>query len=131
MRQDQYERLQHLEEKLTDVFISEAQPEGWPGAGLAPAALDQQARGDRYWCKKNAVATLSLVQRVAMLIGQVQLAGAGTTAPTSGEPSVADEARDNLDAEVKAAEKDAARLLDRLTKGTAGPKLDRKAHGKS
>jgi hypothetical protein len=81
MRQDQYERLQQLEEKLTDVFIGEAEPEKWPGAGLDAGAMDQKTRGDRYWVKKNAVATLSLMQRVGTLIGVVQLRGAGTTPP--------------------------------------------------
>jgi hypothetical protein len=81
MRQDQYEKLQQLEEQLTDAFLGEAEPAKWPGAGVDPGAMDQKTRGDRYWCKKNAVATISLVQRVGTLIGQVQLRGAGTTPP--------------------------------------------------
>jgi len=82
MRQDQFERLQQLEERLIDVAIEEADPDQWPGKGVAVAAMDQQTRGDRYWVKKNAVATISLAQRVGVLMSSVQ--GFGTT-PTAEE----------------------------------------------
>lgn len=129
MRQDQYERLQALEEKLTDVFLGEAEPEKWPGAGLEAGAMDQQTRGDRYWCKKNAVATLSLVQRVGNLIGQVQGAGTGTTPP--GGEGEDGEGRDHLDAEVRAAEKEAERLMRELTTGKGKAAFDQRVHGRS
>jgi len=123
MRQDQYEKLQELTEKLTDAFIGEADPSVWPGHGVAIAAMDQQTRGDRYWCKKNAAATLSVIVRTTNLIGIIQMRGAaggagGVTEPQQGEKE------DGLDAEMKAAEKEATRLLDQLQKSTA------KAHGK-
>jgi len=113
MRQDQYERLVKLEEELADVFIFEAETKNWSGAGLMPNAMDQQTRGDRYWCKRNAVATLSLMQRVASLVGAVQQRGTGTT-PAPDEP---DEHESNLDAEVRDAEKEAARLMRDLQRG--------------
>lgn len=129
MRQDQYEKLQAIEEKLVDVLVKEAEPEKWPGHGLDPGAMDQQTRGDRYWCKKNAVATLSLVQRVGVLIGQVQQHGAGTSPPDGeGEDG---EAKDHLDDEVKAAEKEAAKLLATLQSGAGKAAFDRKVHGRS
>ena len=31
MRQDQYERLMKLEEKLMECFLGEADPDVWPG----------------------------------------------------------------------------------------------------
>lgn len=127
MRQDQYERLQALEEKLMDVFLVEAEPDKWPGHGIEPAAMDQQTRGDRYWCKKGAVATLSLAQRVATTIGQVQLAGAGTAPPQDGEV----EREDQLDAEIKAAEKEAARLMSELQTGSKKMAFDKRVHGRS
>lgn len=134
MRQDQYERLQALSEKLTDVLLHEAEPEKWPGHGLDPGAMDQKTRGDRYWCKKNAVATISLAQRVGALIGQVQVAGAGTTppdAPADGEDGGAGAARDHLDAEVQAAEQEAARLLKELQSGAGKAAFDQRVHGRS
>lgn len=129
MRQDQYEKLQQLEEKLADVFIGEAEPDKWPGHGIDPSAMDQQTRGDRYWVKKNAVATLSLMQRVATTIGQVQLRGAGTTPPIPAEGE--ETAHDQLDAEIASAEKEAARLMKELTTGAGKEKFDRKVHGKA
>lgn len=111
MRQDQYERLQALEEKLTDVFLEEAEPDHWSGAGLLPNELDQKARGDRYWCKKNAVATLAVVQRIGAVVQAIGMAGDGD-----------DEA--GIDGEVAAAEKEAARLLSKLQERGA------RAHGK-
>lgn len=128
MRQDQYERLQELEEKLTDVLIGEVEPSKWPGHGLDAGAMDQQTRGDRYWCKKNAVATISLVQRVGVLIGQVQLRGAGTTPPAEGEQA-SEGQQDHLDDEVIAAEKEAAKLLKDLQDGSKKQEFDRRVHG--
>lgn len=128
MRQDQYEKLQALEEKLADVFIGEAEPEQWPGHGIAPSAMDQKTRGDRYWVKKNAVATLSLMQRVATTIGQVQLRGAGTTPETSSGDG---EAQDHLDDEVRGYEKEAATLLREMQEGAKKTVFDRKVHGRA
>jgi hypothetical protein len=128
MRQDQYEKLQQLEEQLTDAFIGEAVPEKWPGAGMDPGAMDQKTRGDRYWCKKNAVATLSLVQRVGTLIGVVQLRGAGTTPPAAegaeGQP-------DHLDDEIASAEKEAKQLMRELQSGVGKAAFDKRVHGRA
>jgi hypothetical protein len=118
MRQDQFERLITLEEQLTDVFIGEAEPTTWSGTGLLPKEMDQQTRGDRYWCKRNAVATLSLVQRVASLVGAVRDRGAGTTPAAPTEEG--EEAHDDLEAAVVDAEREAARLMRQLGKAARG-----------
>lgn len=111
MREDQYLKLQALEEKVTDQFLFEADPTNWTGDGIAPAAMTQDQRGDRYWCKKNAVATISLAIRIGTLIGKIQLAG-GTTPPAEGGAEGGDPSGEGLlDAEVNAAEKEAKRLL--------------------
>jgi len=127
MRQDQFERLQQLEERLIDVAIEEADPDQWPGKGVAVAAMDQQTRGDRYWVKKNAVATISLAQRVGVLMGSVQGFGTTPTAEEGGDK----QQHDHLDAEVKAAEKEAQRLLKALQSGEGKAQFDRRVHGKS
>lgn len=121
MRQDQYEKLQALTEKLTDAFISEADPDVWPGHGVAIAVMDQQTRGDRYWCKKNAAATLSVIVRTTNLIGIIQLRGAAG-APGGVKDQEPEES--SLDAESKAAEKEALRLLAKLQSSM------KKVHGK-
>ncbi len=111
MRQDQYEKLQALTEKLTDAFLWEAEPERWSGHGLSPNGMSTQERGDRYWCKKNAVATAALIHRTLSLVGRIQQAsvlGAGGAAGEVTEPE------DGLDAEVAAAEREGNRLLERV-----------------
>lgn len=120
MRQDQFERLQALAEKLTDAFLEEADPDAWPGAGVALANLDQQTRGDRYWCKKNAAATLSVITRVTSLTDVIRrqtagLGGAAAVEPASDEP-------DGLDGEIRAAEKQATAMLAKIQKATAARK---------
>jgi hypothetical protein len=125
MRPDQYSKLQDLSARLVDVFVQEAEPENWPGHDVLPAEMDQQTRGDRYWCKKNAVATLSLICRMDNLAHTSKTpagAGLGNDDPAS---------ENLLDAEIKAAEKDATKLLDSLQRTTKKAAFDRHVHGKS
>lgn len=119
MRQDQFDRLLARQEELMELFLDESDPGTWSGAGISPAAMDKATRGDRYWCKKNAVASLSLVQRIGALVTAVRQApeeppavSAGA-APAGGAPLAED---DGLDAEVAAAERDAERLLGKALK---------------
>ena len=128
MRQEQFERLQALHEKLVDVFLDEADPEKWPGQGIELASMDAKTRGDRYWSKKNAVATIALTQRIqslATVVRQASAAGAGEEAPEA----VADPEED-LDRQVADAEKDAKRLLDQVQRSAAKAAFDGKVHGK-
>ena len=129
MRQDQYEKLQQLEEKLTDVFIGEASPEKWPGHTLEPGTMDQQTRGDRYWCKKNAVATLSLIQRVAGLVHTIQVNAAMPIAPGADQTQAGEDEK-QLDGEIAAAEKEAAKLLDEMQRRSRKANFDQHTHGK-
>lgn len=113
MRQDQFEKLQQLEEKLLDVALGEADPATWPGDGIKPANMDKDTRGDRYWCKKNAVATIALAVRIQSLMARVQYTGAGTT-PTDGDDDAGDDEGAHLDKEVMNAEREAKKLLKAL-----------------
>ena len=126
MRQDQFDKLQTLSEKLTDVVIVEADPDNWPGSGWKPVELTKEQRGDRYWSKKNAVATLSLIGRIHQLTAAIRLAsnaGGGAAAVTDAE--------DELEAEVAAADKEATKLLDELQRRTKKAEFDKRVHGKS
>lgn len=128
MRQEQFERLQALHEKLVDVFLDEADPEKWPGQGLPLTSMDARTRGDRYWSKKNAVATIALTQRIQALVTVVRnasAAGAGEETPEA----VADPEED-LDRQVADAEKEATRLLNTVQRTAAKAAFDRKVHGK-
>jgi hypothetical protein len=104
MRQDQYEKLQGLAEKLTDVLVNEVDPDGWPGRGIALSAMDRDTRGDLYWCKKNAAATLSTLTRLHTLIGTVQ-----RVAPPDPEAATDDT---DIEKEIATAEAEALRAID-------------------
>jgi hypothetical protein len=129
MRQDQFDKLQALEEKLTDVFLGEAEPDKWPGHTLEPGTMDQQTRGDRYWCKKNAVATLSLIQRVGGLVHTIQI-GSAVPPPVGVDPQTGEDEK-QLDGEIASAEKEANRLLDQLQRRSRKTEFDQRTHGKT
>ena len=113
MRQDQFESLQRRGEQLVDVFLQESNPETWPGHGLQPSSMDKSTRGDRYWCKKDAVATLACAQRIFGLMQVIRERSVPVDPETPGEG----EEGDPLDAEVAAAEAEAQRLLENLQRG--------------
>lgn len=115
MRADQYQRLQELQEKLTEVFLDEADPAHWNGAGIKLADMDQETRGNAYWCKKNAAATLSVLMRTTNLIGVIQMRSDPGRADAGGVPAPEqDKEEDTLDADVRKAEKEANRLLAKM-----------------
>ncbi len=112
MRDDQYTRLKALTEKLTDVVLTEADPDKWPGFSQELAFLSREDRGDRYWCKKNAAATLSVLMRVHNLVGVIERDGRAPTEP------LAEEGESDLDKEVSAAEREAKAILTKLAKAS-------------
>ncbi|MGQ7937360.1 hypothetical protein [Paraburkholderia sp. D1E] len=120
MRQDQLERLQQLQEKLVDVYLDEADPENWPGVGTMGAQLTKQERGDRYWEKKNAVATVMLVHETNKLIANDKPA-LGRDPYTDGE----------LDRQIQGAEKRASQLLDKVRQDTSRAGFLKRAAGDS
>lgn len=129
MREDQYEKLQALSEKLLDVFIAEADPAQWPGKGLSLGQMDAQTRGDLYWVRKTAASVLVLEAKISTRIAAVQLAG-NVTAPAAGaDPET--EAESQVDAEMARYEKDALKVIAQI-QGTGKVKqaFDRKVHGR-
>ena len=100
MRLDQLERLRKLQERITDVFLEEAEPKTWPKTDT------KDGRGDRYWLKKNATASLAIIGRIENLLALRDGRVAG--GPTPGEQEKKDEA--NLEREIQDAEKEAAAL---------------------
>lgn len=110
MRKDQIEALDSLTEKLADVVLSEADPDVWPGKGKQPVELTREERGDRYWCKRNAAATLSLLERVQRTM---------TDALTADPLPRAASGESDLDKDISRHEKEAAAMLDRIQKKSA------------
>lgn len=126
MRLDQFQKLQERGEELVDVFLFESDPKAWPGAGILPANMDKETRGNAYWVKKNAVATLACAQRIFTLV-QVIRERSAPDLPTAGD---APEVDDSLDKEVAAAEAEAARLLDHVQRGAKKAAFDKHVHKK-
>lgn len=129
MRQDQFEKLQALSEKLIDVFLGEADPDHWPGKGLKLGEMDAQTRGDLYWVRKTAAAVLALENRVNNRVGVALMSGAGTTPPAPSDDH--EPADDGIDAELRAAEKEAVELMRELQTGAKKARWERTVHGKS
>lgn len=113
MTPEQMQKLQELEGKLVDVVLTEADPDTWPGAGKELKSLDKGERGDRYWSKKNASASMALLMKVYSLTSQAQRIAAGYPQPLKAEGEVKDHDGD-LDNEIKAAEAEAAQHIKRL-----------------
>jgi hypothetical protein len=128
MRQDQFENMQKRGEQLVDVFLAESDPEKWPGHGLEPATMEKTTRGDRYWCKKDAVATLACAQRIFNLVQVIRERSAPDL--PNGPDGEATEVDDSLDKEVAAAEKEASQLLDKMARGARKAEFDKHVHKK-
>lgn len=120
MRPDQLQKLQSLSEALADVVLDEADPAHWPAAGVRPADQTREERGDRYWAKKSAAATFSLLITVEKLTTNTQEA-LGREAYEDGE----------LDQQSARAEGQAARLLDKMTQAAKKAEFDKRTHGKA
>ena len=109
MRDDQITRLQALSERLGEVVITEVDPHNWPGAEKLPSDLTQEERGNRYWAKKNAAATMTLLLKVVNIAG---IMNRQKPAPDAGS------AIDELDGELASAEREAQAIINRLTNVT-------------
>lgn len=121
MRKDQIERMQEISEKLADVFLEEADPDQWPGNGKPIDKLSPAERGDRYWSKKNAAATLVVIMKTVNIVDTIQ---------RNGKPPGENEGGDDTDKEIKAAEREAAKVLERIQSGAGKAEFTKRAHGK-
>ena len=124
MREDQHKSLQDLSEKLTDVAIKEIDPDQWPGSQIPIDQQDSKIRGDRYWHKKNGVATISLIMRINNLVDVVRKNSA------AGVGAAAVDDADELDQDIKACEKQADDLMKKLQSKDSKGKFERSTHGK-
>lgn len=120
MRDDQYVRFKKLAEDLVEVVIGELNPETWSGAGQTLAEMSKEDRGDRYWAKKNANQTLTIVIKMQALAGMVERANRGSEEQPLTEEG--ETAADDLDKRMKAAERQAASILKRAHNRADEPK---------
>jgi hypothetical protein len=128
MREDQYLRICTLSEQLADVVITDANPDNWAAAGKASRDMTRDERGDAYWSRKMAAASLSLLQRVIGLTATIQRKSAeGVT-----QPGAVDEADGLLDQEIAAAEAEASKLLDKaMQRERKAERVAKTVHGRS
>ena len=113
MNEDQYHRLQSLHDRLFEVVMVDADPDNWCGNGKRSLDMTREERGDAQWSRKLAAATLTVYGRVYWALAQNFGAGDG---PAAGQESAAEmdaKARDDLDEEIRAAEREAMRALNR------------------
>lgn len=104
MRDEQFTKLEALQERLVDVVLFEAEPENWTAHGKLPKEMTQEERGDRYWCKRNVSATVTLLNKT------LSLAFFRDRQP-SRPPEDAESANDDLNQEILEAEKNANKIL--------------------
>lgn len=109
MREDQFSKLEQLQEKLCDTVMVEADPLNWPGGEKLPMDMTKDERGDRYWCKKNAAATFTLLNKTLSLAFFKR--DASTTPPDDQRSP-----EDDLDKEIAKAEKEAEKQLKAFEK---------------
>lgn len=112
MRDDQFDKLEALQEKLCDTIMTEADPANWPGGDKLPMEMTKDERGDRYWCKKNAAATFTLINKTLSL---AVFKNNDSRIPIQGEaqPKAPE---DELDKEIARAEREAAKQLEAFEK---------------
>lgn len=101
MKPDQLERLQAVASTIAEVFIVEADPANWSGHNQGLAEMDAETRGARYWDKKNAIQTGTLLARVLDLSRYDQNAGKGNAMK-----------EDTAEKEIKQFEARAKKLID-------------------
>lgn len=120
MRPDQLAQLNDLAERLADVFIVEADPNNWSGAGQLPADMDPQTRGNRHWDRKGAMGTGGVLNTTLNLMQHW-----GKGGPGDGQPD------GDLDDAISDAEKRAKQALARvMNKAQGKAKFDAKTLGK-
>lgn len=98
-------KLEQRQTELADVFIEEADTSKWP----TPDTRD--GRGDRYWMKRNAGATATLIVKIQTIL-DAALRKPPITNPE--EPTPGDEPEEeNHDQLAAAAITEATRIIDK------------------
>lgn len=119
MREDQRIRLNELQEKLTERFLNEADPDTWPGGDKFAMDMSREERGDSYWCKKNAAATMMLMSGVDKLT-------ANTKEALGRDPHEGDD----LDKQISRAEALASKRADAMINQAKKATFDQKTRSK-
>lgn len=95
-------------------MIFDANPEHWTAPGKIAKDLTQQERGDAYWCRKLASASLSVLTKVLVVTGMAERRLASNAPDPIGDDGDAG----SLDKEIRRAEREAAKILKRIQAGS-------------
>jgi len=117
MTEDHETKLEALGAKLADVFIDEADPDNWPGAGKKPSEHGKDERGDRAWSLKGANQLGLLLARTLEL--RMRVKWARTQAAGGAVPIEASEGRvSDPEDDIRRLEREAQRVMEKAL-GTA------------
>lgn len=120
LRPDQIAMLNDLAERLADVFITEADPVNWTGAGRLPCDMSPQERGDRHWDRKGAMGTGGVLNTTLQLIRH------------HGDENDTTADDEDLDRKIEQAQARAKKAIERAMNPQAGKaEFDRRTHGKA
>lgn len=108
MREDQQKRLDELAERLAEVFIVEADPDNWSGAGMLPHQMDRDTRGNRHWDRKGAMGTGGVLRYTLDLLNYWKDKGAQSDSDAQERQRDAD-----LDRRIEEAERRAEKAMKR------------------
>jgi len=61
IRDELRKKMADVTERLMEVLVDEADPDNWTAAEKTLKDMDKDERGARFWDKRNATATLSLL----------------------------------------------------------------------
>lgn len=114
MRPDQEDQIEELSEKLADVFLTEANPDNWTGAGVPATQLDPATRGARNWDMKNANQAGALLLRSLDIRERMKELNEGRTRDWEGGDDAAE-------ADIAKFEKQARSLLAEVGQRRGGP----------
>jgi len=117
LRKDQITMLEDLAERLADVFIEEADPANWSGAGTPMADMTKEQRGNRHWDRKGAMGTGGVLKFTLDI------------AARANEQVSGDEDDFDLEAQVKEAQKRASAAMLRIVDGGKRAEFLAKATG--
>jgi hypothetical protein len=117
LKAETLKRLEERQQELADIFIDETDLTKWPDMS------DRVTRGDRFWFKRNAGATATLIVKIQSIL-DVALKQPAVTDPTDAPPGD-DPEEDDAEALAAAAMTEAKRIVDKARGGRFG-KPDRK-----
>jgi uncharacterized protein YlxW (UPF0749 family) len=111
--------MQALSEEIAEVAINDMNPKNWSAHGILPKDMTKEERGDAYWSRKMAVATIMVLTRVAALKNTI----------SAGRAPEDDEEETSLDEEITKAETEAKQLLDEVQRQAKKSEFHKRIHG--